>query len=146
MCQPGDQRGLFELFMLAHKENGFGGVEPTRVAEVIEKAVWNDAEAKYVIAVVLMDGRIVGAIGLQPARLWYGGEQDVFWSDLLFYVHPDHRRSTIAHRLMQFAQWWGQDTGFPVVFFLQPREDLGKKIKFFSRFGTMTGASFEIGA
>lgn len=146
LARPGDQASLLELFQTAHTENGFGGIDVDAVKTVIEKAVWQDEETKYVMAVIPGPHRIEACIGLQPAKLWYGTADDYFWSDLLVYVHPDHRRTKHAACLLRFADWWAENHGSQVILWVQPRSGLSRKTKFFSRFARLCGAAFVFGA
>jgi hypothetical protein len=145
----GDERRLYDLFMIAHGENGFGTVDPATVREAIRKCCERDG-----FATALIDGpeRTEAALGLRPTTLWYSKQDDPanwYWIDMLFYVHPLHRRSRHAAKLFQFAKWWEEQTGQPVVLELMPRGDLGRKELLFGRFGHRIGASFamsELGA
>lgn len=142
MAQPGDQAHLLDLFLHAHAENGWGGVNVAAAEAAIDSAIWHRGD---VIAVAPGPTRIEAAIGLRLARLWYGTDADWFWTELLVYVHPDHRRSRHALRLLQFADWWAESSKIPVFINVQPRSDLGRKMRLFSRRGRLVGATFQFG-
>lgn len=144
MAHPGDEDRLFSLFAMAHAENGFGDLDPIVVKAAIERGCRGDS-----IAIALVDGpeRIEAAIGLHPEKRWYSTNDTTNWysSDLLIYVHPMHRRSRHAVRLLQFARYWEERTGIPVILGLMPKDDFEGKEKLFERYGRKVGSLFLIG-
>ena len=143
LAQPGDQKRLFDFCLTAHAENGFGGVDHAAVRRTIEAAVWRD---NHVFGLIDGPDRIEAALGLQAQKLWYGGEGDWFWAELLLYVHPKHRRTRHAEKLFQFADWWSRHAAAPVLISLMPAERLGAKERLFARCGgKRIGATFIFG-
>jgi GNAT superfamily N-acetyltransferase len=144
IARPGDEDRLFALFMIAHAENGYGDVDHDHVKTVIAKACVGD---NCIIALAEGPERIEAAIGLHPARRWYSttNPKNYYSEDLLIYVHPLHRRSRHAVKLLQFAQWWEQETKIPVVLGLMPKDDFEDKERLFERFGRRVGSLFMIG-
>lgn len=144
MAGPGDEGRLFDLFAVAHGENGFGTMDPQIVRDVIAKGCHREGAA-----IALIDGpeRVEAVIGLRAEKLWYCSDDAAnwYWSDLLIYVHPLHRRSRHAPKLFQFARWWGERIAMPVVLGLMPREGLPQKDRMFERHGRRVGALFAIG-
>jgi GNAT superfamily N-acetyltransferase len=144
MARHGDEERLFALFLIAHSENGFGDVDLDRVRAKIAKGCVGDGAV-----IALADGpeRIEAVIGLEPVRFWYSSDAatNFYSTDLLLYVHPLHRRTRHAAHLFQFAQWWEQQTGLPVVLGLMPKQDFDGKDRLFSRFGRRVSASYMIG-
>lgn len=145
LAQPGDERRLFDLFVMAHAENGLGDLHVETVQNVIASACKRDG-----VTVALIDGpeRVEAAIGLQPRKIaWYNSDAagNWHWTDLLFYVHPLHRRSRHAVKLFQFAKWWEQEIKMPVVLELMPRQQLAEKEHLFARFGRRIGSAFLMG-
>lgn len=141
LAQPGDEAGLLELFLLAHHENGWGGVDVQHVRRVIGMATGQNEEG-VVVGVIAGPERVEAALGLTLTKQWYGTDADWFWTEMLVYVHPEHRRSRHAVRLMRFAQWWGAESGKPVVISSSPVEGAAAKARFFSRFGAVCSVSF----
>lgn len=145
LAQKGDERRLYDLLVMAHAENGFGTMDERVVHETIQAATERKG---YVIALVDGPERIEAAVGLRPAKLWYCSAHvpsNWYWTDLLFYVHPLHRRTRHAVKLFRFAQWWEQEIKQPVVLELMPRDEFAGKDKLFSRFGQKIGSSFVMG-
>lgn len=142
LAQPGDQKRLFDFCLTAYAENGFGGIDHGEVRRVIEAVVWRD---NCVFGIIDGPEKIEAGLGLLATKLWYGGEGDWFWSELLLYVHPQHRRSRHAAKLLQFADWWSRHSAAPVSISLTPADRLVAKERLFSRYGKRVGATFLIG-
>lgn len=143
-AEPGDERRLYDLFVMAHSENGMGDVDPETVRAVIVKGCAHED-----VAIALADGpeRIEAAIGLHPVKRWYSTDAVSNWysEDLLIYVHPLHRRSRHARALLQFAQFWAEKSEMPVVLGLMPKDDFEGKEAFFERFARRVGGIYMIG-
>jgi len=140
---PRDQLRLYELFMIAHAENGFGSVDESTVRAMVARLCATDGREGVV---GLIDGaeRLEAAIGLRPDKLWYnaGEASDFFWTEVLVYIHPLHRRTRHAAKLFKFASWWAEQTGSPVVLNVLPKDDMERKERLFSRHGTRIGSTF----
>lgn len=143
LARLGDEAALFRIFLDAFKDNGWGGIDLDVVAEVARKACQGDT---YVAAIVPGQDRIEAVIGFQPTKMWYGDGASWYWSDLLFYVHPLHRRSRHYARLFQFARWWGHSTRMPVVLGIQSTARTRSKSRMFARNAKELGGSFLIDA
>lgn len=145
MARKGDEERLFALFCVAHAENGYGDIDGPHVRAVIERGCVGD---RVVIALAEGPERIEAAIGLTPAKRWYSTAdkpENYYSEDLLIYVHPLHRRSRHAVKLFQFAKYWEQETGLPVVLGVMPKDDLEEKEHLFARFGRRIGSLYLIG-
>ncbi len=144
LARDGDQARIMTLFKLAHRENGWGGMDEAHVADVIDKAA--NGQGGYVIAIADGQDEIEAVIGLTLTRIWYNTDEDWFWAELIVYVHPAHRRGTRhAVALMQFAQWWAKATGQPVIINMAPVEGFARKARFFGLFGTPFSMGFSVG-
>ena len=144
MAAPGDEARLFALFVMAHAENGYGDIDVLHVQDVIARGCRSDG-----VVIALVDGpeRIEAAIGLHPDKQWYSSTDAKNWfhTDLLIYVHPLHRKSRHAMKLLKFAQWWEHETNMPVVLSLMPKDDFEDKERLFERFSRKIGALYMIG-
>jgi hypothetical protein len=143
LAAAGDEGRLYDLFLMAHMENGWGDVDESIVRTAIARGCKPDG-----VVIALVDGpeRIEAAIGLHPVRPWYCSDAVGNWynSDLLIYVHPLHRRSRHAVKLFHFAQWWEAKTGMPALLGLLPKDDLEDKERLFSKFGRRIGGLYVI--
>jgi len=146
LAAPGDERRIFDLFVTAHAENGWGDLDVQIVQDTIVKATGREG-----IAIAIIDGpeRIEAAIGLHSRKAdWYNSEaaSNWVWHDILIYVHPLYRRSRHAMKLFQFAQWWEQQIKMPVVLGLLPRQRFEEKERLFARHGRRIGSAYLIGS
>ncbi len=144
LIQPGDENRVFDLCYTAHADNGWGLMDEETVKDTLRKAFYPSG-----VAIAIIDGpeRVEAVIGLQLIKPWYGTTEDVnwYWSDLLCYVHPLHRRSRHAAKLLQFARWWAQHR-HPAVLGILPKDgDLERKEKLFGRYGKRIGSIFLFG-
>jgi hypothetical protein len=147
LAVKGDERRVYDAFVVAHAENGFGDVDEKEVRANIAKACAT-AEG-FVIAIIDGPERIEGVLGLRLNKLWYNSAENPanwFWHELIYWVHPLHRRSRHAAKLLKFGQWWGEQTKQRVVIELLPRDDLVEKEKLLSRFGSRIGGAFLVSA
>jgi hypothetical protein len=145
LAQQGDERRIFDLFAMAHAENGFGDMDPAVVHAAIAKGCNREG-----VVIALIDGpeRIEATLGLMAEKKWYctDAPKNWYWTDMLLYVHPLHRRSRHALRLFQFARWWQSKIQMPVTLGVMAREEGDRKKKLFERQGREIGTVYEIGA
>lgn len=132
IAQPKDEKRIYDLCCIAHAENGFGVMDEATVQASIMKAT---ERRGYIMAFIDGPERVEAVLGLHPQLPWYCKDEPAnwYWSDLLFFVHPLHRRSRHALKLFQFARWWQQEMGAPVMLGLMPKDDLEEKEQLFSR-------------
>lgn len=142
LAQQSDAQRLFDTCLDAYKENGFGGVDVDRVRTIIQQGI---DRQHYVWAIIDGPERIEAVLGLQMCRLWYGTDHDWYWTELLFYVHPDHRQSRHALKLFRFADWWQRNIRMPVVIGVFPTQDLERKEALFSRYAKRAGSFWLFG-
>ena len=142
LAAVGDEKRIFDFFVIAHAENGWGDLDTKVVWDVINRACKTDG-----ITIAIIDGpeRIEALIGLHPVKAaWYNSDAypNWHWADLLIYVHPLHRRTRHALKLLQFAKWWEAHVDMPVILGLLPHERFAEKEKLFSRYGKRIGSAF----
>ncbi len=129
---------------MAHAEHGFGDMDPVVVQQAIAKGCNREG-----VAIALIDGpeRVEAVIGLHSFKPWWSTDAAAnwYWQELLIYVHPLHRRTRHALKLLQFAHWWGEKIKMPVVLNLMPKEGFARKEKLFERSGKKIGGSYLIG-
>lgn len=145
LATAGDEKRLFDMFVVAHAENGYGDMDVKIVQDMIVKGCRNDGAVFG-----LIDGpeRIEAVLGLWPRKAaWYNSDAagNWYWTDLLLYVHPLHRRTRHAVKLFQFAKWAERALDAPVVLEVAPRDRLEDKERLFSRFGKRLGGAYLIG-
>jgi len=91
---------LLALLKLRHEEDGIGRFDESRVLATLIKGIARDMA---VIGVIRSgSGDIEASIGLFTAGWWYN--TDTYITDLWNFVAPDHRKTTHAKRLLEFAK------------------------------------------
>jgi hypothetical protein len=145
IAQQGDERRVFDLCAIGHAENGWGTIDADVVQATILQATTRKAG---IFAIINGPERIEAVLGMHCVKPWYCAAdkaENWYWTELIYFVHPLHRRSRHASRLLQFAKWWEQEIKQPVVLTLLPRDDLEEKDKLFSRHGQRVGSVYLFG-
>ena len=117
---------LCELAMEMHAESPFPlpPVNPDKLIKGLMRAtviVWEANE------------KIMGFIALQQGQFWYADES--FVADLLFYVHPEGRKSYAARDLIRAAQDYAKIKKLPLVLAPTNGVDVERKHAFYTRMG-----------
>ena len=100
LAKPGDESKIFDFFVLAQQDNGFFPISSKKVIDVIMRGCRNEFASIGLIKDHL--GNIEAASGICMENAWYS---DVYFlSELLNFVHPDHRKSRHAQALMKFQK------------------------------------------
>lgn len=141
LCRAGDEKPLFDLCMTAFGDNGWGGCDAAAVRSVISRAI----KGEVVMAVIPGPDRLEAVAGFQPSKLWYGDEASWFWTELLVFVHPLHRRSRHFSKLMQFTGWFAHIADAPVLISVMPKISFEAKQRVFSRYGKFVTATYSFG-
>lgn len=145
LAEPGDEWRLREFFVFAHACDGYGTLSMKLVDEMLHRICHRQ---NHIAAIIDGPERIEAVIALQPAKTWYSDpdlDASWYWTDILTEVHPMHRRSRHAMKLMQFAVWWQHETQKIVELPLHPRDKLDEKEKLFGRYGKRAGSFWLIG-
>lgn len=140
LAVPGDESRVFDLCLAAHADNGLAGMSRAKVWRMIDRIIIDQQGA---IAIAPGPERFEAGVLLEVMSMWYSDDFQ-YWEQFLF-VHPAHRRAGHAQRLLQFIQWWAQETGSPVVFGVGSTKRLAAKARLYSRYGTPIGAMFIAG-
>lgn len=75
----------------------------------------------------------VGILALAEGEHWFSTHK--FLGDLVFYVHPNHRRSTVARRLLEAGKRLATDSGLPLMLAVVDGRDVERKDAFYERGG-----------
>lgn len=110
---------------------------------LLKRALWERGNPPAVIAVIDGPERIEAAVCLDAIQHWYSDTW--FYCDRFLYVHPLHRRSRHAVRLMKFVLWWQEMQQCPVVLSIESFHRTDRKIDLYRRYGRQIGGSFLIG-
>lgn len=135
---PEDEDGLMELCWMMHKENAFFSPSEPKARAIMQRA-WN--KDGILIGAVGPIGKPHGTIWLSIGDVWYSDDKTIV--DMLLFVHPDHRRSSIAKRLLGFAKTFSDNMELPMTVGIFGGEQNAGKVKLYTRdFGDPKGHFF----
>lgn len=134
---PGDEDAIFKIFTMAHAENGMGDMDERRVKDTLAFATRRQGG---VIGVIDGPDGLEGCIFMLLSQWWYSNGWH--WEELINFVHPDHRRSTHAKNLIEFAKWWAEQMKMPLFIGILTTQRLEAKVRLYQRQLTHGGAVF----
>jgi hypothetical protein len=133
-----DAPSVYAMCRLLHEENGLSPWSEDKVRGTIGGAL---AGKGAIIGVIGPRGAPVAMIHLRIASMWYS--DDVQLEDRGTFVHPDHRHSTHAKDLLEFAKTAATELGVPLVIGILSTEKTEQKIRLYRRrLGKPAGAFF----
>lgn len=140
LAVPADEDSLFALLTLAHAENGLFAQVESKVRAMIRSATeWKGG----LIGVIPGPNGPEGAIGMVISSFWYTDELHI--EELFNFVHPDHRRSTHAKRLLEFAKRMQAELRMPLLLGILTLNRLEPKMRLYQRQLPQIGAVFQYG-
>lgn len=141
LARRGDEELLFALVCASDEEWSLGSRDAGKIKGVIAHATDREASApKPVFGVVEGPLILEGAIGLFPTEPW--NSSDLYLRAFFHFVHPLHRKSRHAIDLRDFAKWFGDTAGMPVLFELLHPERTEAKAKMYERGAEKIGGLF----
>ena len=143
MGNSGDAGRIYDFLLNLYGENSVFALSERRSRESIASCLNMEQGTYGVTGLIEKDGKIVGAVGLRPSQMWYS--DDWFLDELWNFVHPDHRNSDYAQRLIEFSQWAATRLGLPLVMGIVTKKRLAPKIRLYQRFMPQIGAYFIFG-
>lgn len=146
MANSSDEDKLYDfLVKYLYTENALFPMSATKVREQVRAALRPPALGKLGGVCGIIDGPngIEASIGMVLANPWYS--DDWFLDEIWTYVHPDHRKSDKAKRLIEFAKWASVNIKIPVVIGIVTRKRLEAKMRLFQRQLPQVGAWFVYG-
>ena len=123
-----DAGALLALLRVMHAENGEAPINVDKVTAHIGHVL-----EQGVVIIAERDDEIVGSIGLMKDSYWYSDATRL--GDYWTFVHPDHRASRIAKRMIKQAKMEAQYRGLPLYLGIVSPVELETKMKFYARLG-----------
>lgn len=146
-----DEAAIFSVLCRLHEENGMWPMNPAKVHGAIQEATRGQSPA--IIGLIKNEaGEIEGIVWILLQDAWYSDW--VSFCERLLYVVPEHRRSTHAKRLAQFAKWCsdamseklpkaeGQQQEIPLIISIMTLKALEQKMRLYQRQFHQIGAMF----
>jgi len=147
IIKRGDEMAIFRLLRMELFEVAEGIAPPSehKIAAWIERGI--QGVEGVVIGVIDAPGvGPVATIGLTQNQWWFTNNWHV--AEMWNYVHPDHRKSTYAHDLIQFSKWandeWTANLGYQtyLVTGVLTTKKVQQKVRLYRRMLTQAGAWF----
>lgn len=137
-----DEERIMALCRDLHTENALLPMSEDRVRETIERAFSRDGG---IIGVIGRPGEpLRGIIYVIIGRLWYS--DDWVLEELFSYVPPEHRRSTYAQDLIDFAKRQADELRLKLMIGIISNERTEAKVRLYTRkLGPPAGAYFVYG-
>ena len=150
---PEHEDAIFRVLCSLHDENAVCPMVPEKVKQEIECATRGSKDEPAIIGLILgEDKSIEGIVWLTLQPLWYSDWY--FLVERLLFVVPEHRRSTHAKRLAQFAKWCsdtmsanlngpeGSQKEIPLIIGIMTFKSLEPKMRLYQRQFKQIGATF----
>jgi hypothetical protein len=137
LARPEDDKPVYELLRRLHAENALGSLAPAKVMAMVRRGTRGEGG---VIGIISGESGIEASIGLVMGQWWYS--DDWHLEEMWNFVHPDHRRSTHAKKLVEFAKWTSDRLGVPLLLGILTRHRLLPKMRLLQRQVPQVGALF----
>jgi len=131
-----DLSELYMMLQVMHSET-IDGTSPID-SEKLTSAI-NNALHRGVVVVAEIDNKIVGSIGGMETSDWWSSEK--YLADLFFFVYKEHRKSTIAVKLIKSFMEIGKKTNMKMKLGHVYSGDGDRKDKFYERLGFVKAGS-----
>ena len=127
---------LYMMLQVMHSET-IDGTSPID-SEKLTSAI-NNALHRGVVVVAEIDNKIVGSIGGMETSDWWRSEK--YLADLFFFVYKEHRKSTIAVKLIKSFMEIGKKANMKMKLGHVYSGDGDRKDKFYERLGFVKAGS-----
>jgi hypothetical protein len=146
LATEADESEIYALLLMLHAENGFFTLNPEKVIAGIR---WATKRQGGIIFVIKRDGHVIASLGMTIAQEWYS--DDEFLLERWNYVHPAHRHSDYARKLIEqgkwSSDWFKRKKGYSLPFHcgINSLDRTEAKIRLYARHMVCMGAYFAYG-
>ncbi|CAH1696813.1 hypothetical protein CHELA1G11_70038 [Hyphomicrobiales bacterium] len=138
IATPEDEEGVMELCRLMHAETAFFALDENLVREMMRPSLRQEGG---VVCVIGEPGKLGAIINLTFQSHWYSHE--MFLTDRMTFVHPDHRNSDHITRLIQYAKTLADLSGCALLLGITSSKRTEAKVRLLRReLGEPVGALF----
>lgn len=135
-AEPLDISALTAMLVEMHQQTELP-TPPISSEKMIAKI--NEVIHKGVVFVAIEENRLVGSVGGMVGQDWWSDQK--FLADNWFYVSPDHRKSSIALKLIKNFIEVANDAKLPVRLGHIFSGDIDRKDKLFEKLGMIKAGS-----
>lgn len=141
LARQGDEELLFALICASDEEWSLGSRDADKIRGVIHSATTPvGLPPRPLFGVIEGPTGLEGAIGMFPTEPW--NSSDLYIRAFFHFVHPLYRKSRHAVHLTEFAKWFGETAGMPVIFELLHPERTEAKARMYERQAQRVGGLF----
>jgi hypothetical protein len=142
MARPEDEESVYRLLMLLYEENALLPMSEEKVRAAIRAGTRGEGG---IVGVIAGKSGIEASIGMALSQFWYTERWHL--NEMWCFVHPDHRNSTHARRLIEFGKWCADrlttpEVTVPLLLGVVTRHRLLPKLRLFQRQAPQVGAIF----
>jgi len=138
LATPADEDQIYWLMKEAHLEQPIFPMDEQKIRKFIRHATTRKGG---VIGVIEGPRGLEAYILAVLSSYWY--TESWHLEELSNFVHPNHRKTNHAKHLIQFAKWFSEQLGLPLIMGILSTKRLEGKIKLYTRQGIIPcGALF----
>ena len=137
VAEPKDEQAILGLMRDAYKEQPIFPLNDKKILAKIKEATERKGG---VIGVIDGEHGIEAYLIAVMCTYWYTDQMHL--EELSNFVHPDHRRSTHAKSLIEFAKWFAEQLNMPLIMGILSTQRLEPKIRLYTRQVKHCGAVF----
>ncbi|MGO8916223.1 MAG: hypothetical protein ACLQJR_09975 [Stellaceae bacterium] len=142
LARPEDEDSVFRLLLELNAENALLPMSEKKARDAIARGTRGEGG---IVGVIDGPQGIEASIGMALSQFWYTEAWHL--NELWCFVHPDHRKSTHARRLIEFGKWCadrlsGGSVRVPLLLGIVTRHRLLPKLRLFQRQAPQVGALF----
>jgi hypothetical protein len=141
LATSADKLDIFHFLTRLHHENGMFPMDAEVVMGQLDEML--GPRNPGVIGVIRGENGIEGSVGMTVEPWWYTKVPSL--NERWNFVHPDHRKSTHARRLIEFAKWASDNMGLPLIMGIISTERTEAKVRLYRRQLDFVGAFFSHG-
>lgn len=140
IAQPGDEDAIFNILLQLYEENALFTLDEMKARETIRFAT---EKRGGIIGVIDGAGGLEATIGMALESYWYTSQWHLveYWN----HIHKDHRQSSHAKRMIEFAKWAADRLGVPLIMGILTTDRLAPKVRLYQRQLPQIGAIFSHG-
>lgn len=132
-----DRPALVELTSMLHGENGLFSLSLPKRDRLLDRYFAHEGS---IIGVIGEVGKPVASIYLSLTQPDYSDEWGLH--EVWAHVHPDHRKSTHAKHLIQYAQFLALEMKLPLLIGILSNQRTEAKVRLYERMFEKAGAFF----
>lgn len=132
-----DEEAVYDLLMLLYAENAMASMSEAKVRGMIRRATEKQGG---LIGIIEGPDGVEASIGLILNTWWYSDEWHL--EEMWTFVHPDHRKSSHARDLIDFAKWAAEAMSVPLLMGILTQHKADAKVRLYRSMIPQVGALF----